>query len=312
MNVLILGSNGFIGKQLASSLSERGHNLIGFGRKAISTNSFCSKYIQGEFATYSRFREIFNDFDVDIVYQLISTSIPNSETKLIQQGIEDNVFPTLRLLDAMRLSKKTKTIVFSSSGGTIYGNRLSQIRLSEKDSTNPICSYGVQKLMIENYLRLFSLEHNLKCISARISNPYGIDGAKGDSQGIIPILIRKNINQEEITLFGNTVRDYIHVVDVADCLSRFANLKTESCAINIGSGIGTSLVQLVEMIEFHSGTKFKKIRKLPKRHFDIQYNVLDISKAKKLLDWEPKISLEKGIEELWRLLSSENKHCRSK
>lgn len=306
MNVLILGSNGFIGKHLANSLYGKGHKIIGFGRKAVPTNSFCSHYIQGDFASYSQFRQLLNDFEIDIVYQLISTSVPNSETNLIQQGIEDNVFPTLRLLDEMRLSKQTKSIVFSSSGGTIYGNPPSQIKLSEEDSTNPICSYGVQKLMIENYLRLFSIEHNLKCISARISNPYGMDGAKGESQGIIPILIRKNFNQEEITLFGNTVRDYIHVTDVADCLSRFANLKTTSCTINVGSGIGTSLLQLVDMIEFHSGIKFNKIRKLQKRHFDIQYNVLDIRKSKKLLGWEPKISLDNGIEELCKVLSSEH------
>ena len=300
MNILLLGSNGFIGSHLTNLLFKEGHNTIGFGRGAPSQNVSYTHYIQSDFIPCVDFLDILNDFEIDIVYQLVSTSIPSSDTDRIQQGIIDNVFPTLRLLEAMRNSKRSKSLIFGSSGGAIYGNLDSPNKMHESLPTKPICAYGIQKLTIENYLRLYASNYNLRCISARIANPYGLGGAKREMQGIIPILLKKNFLDEPITLFGNTVRDYIHISDVVDCLSRLISKDFESDVLNVGSGVGTSLSCLIKIIEKVSGQPFKRKIILPKRNFDIQNNVLDITLAEKSLHWQPKIQLEEGIRALWR------------
>lgn len=299
---LVIGSGGFIGSRLVSSLLQEGHVVVGYNRSA-SDPYLNERYhnLFGDFSSETRFEQILTEFKVDIVFHLISTTVPQEKTEHIEKEIVENILPTVRLLEAMSKSC-TKSIVFTSSGGTVYGELSDQAKIFSK--TDPICSYGIQKLTIEKYLALYHRMHSIDYRIARIANPYGIT-KQNRVQGIIPVLIRNILSGRDITLFGDTIRDYIHIQDVTNGLKRLCCYSGSQRVFNLGSGQGTSLSQLIEMIENITNKRFSLIRKCPLRSCDVQKNVLDISLTKKELNWKPEIPLEVGIERLVHQLERE-------
>lgn len=185
-------------------------------------------------------------------------------------------------------------ILFASSGGTIYGE-LPGIPATEETIPNPSCSYGISKLASEHYLRTIAQAGGPKALILRISNIYGgSQRVKGD-QGVIGFLLGAIGEGRQFRLWGNTVRDYVHIEDVARAflvaLGRAVPVHT---TLNVSTGIGTSLVDLVELI---SGAYGRPASYLigPRRPFDLCYNVLDNRKIREELGWSPAIGIEEGL-----------------
>jgi UDP-glucose 4-epimerase len=135
----------------------------------------------------------------------------------------------------------------------------------------------------------------MKCIIARISNPYGIIPQKNRTQGIIPILLSQLLLHNPITLYGETIRDYIYISDVVEALHLLGLYEKGKRIFNIGTGISTTLHDLVHMLETVAETNFFKIFRQNIRNCDVYENVLDISDTVNELKWHPKILLEEGI-----------------
>lgn len=294
-NILVLGSAGFVGRFLTLRLLQN-HTVIGYDRCEPTLFVKYDNYhhICGDFCRELNFFNILCNNHVDIIYHMVSTTVPKATMDHLELEQSDNLFPTLRLLEAA-VKANVRQMIFSSSGGTIYGEGIALLH-SERDRLNPMCSYGIQKMTIESYIELYHHVYGLGYIIARISNPYGVCQQEGRTQGVIPILIDKLQRQEPIVLFGKTVRDYIYIDDVIDALTAFLGYRGTKHIFNIGTGIGTHLYQLVHKIETIMGCDFVQIWQEPPRTCDVMENVLDISRIGKELSWRPSTSLLRGIE----------------
>lgn len=296
---LILGSRGFIGTCLVNSLLSENHVVFGYNRSSSGIFSQQFHELSGDFSSEEKFEQILMDFKIDSVVHLISTTTPQEQTEHIEREIIENVIPTVRLLEAMSHCG-TSRILYASSGGTVYGELSEKATIFSK--TDPVCSYGIQKLTIEKYLSLYRRMHGIDYRIARIANPYGIT-KQNSTHGIIPILVRRILSGLEVSLFGNTERDYIHVQDVVNCLKKLIGYSGNYRIFNVGSGYGVSLEELVGIIEKITNKRFVSVNRCPIRYCDVEKNILDISLTKLELQWEPEISLDVGIKDLVRQLS---------
>lgn len=298
MNVLVLGGNGFIGSHLVDKLLAEGHKVCVFDkyeehyRKPIVGVD----YRFGDFGNRGLLADALND--IDIVFHLISTTLPETSNDDPVFDVQSNVVETLFLLEQC-VAKKIRKVVFISSGGTVYGIP-AEMPVNENNPTNPECSYGITKLVIEKYLALFKHLYDLNYVIVRPSNPFGQRQNPNSIQGAIPVFLNKVAKGESIEIWGDgeVIRDYIFIDDLVDGIYKAATVNVQSHIFNLGSSTGHSLNYIVKIIrritECQVEVKYKA-----KRVFDIPEIYLDISRARKELSWSPVISLESGIGKTW-------------
>jgi len=295
--VLILGSEGFIGKKLQEKLEKENCRVWGYDRMGESSNS---NLLIGEFKTEDRLYDYIRDNGIDTVFHLISTTYPKEDTSDIPEEIESNVIPTVRFLESIK-SMDGIRLVFVSSGGTVYGESNGGLH-NPDELLHPICGYGAQKAVIETYMNMYRERYNLDCRIARLSNVYGFLIQRNRGQGVIPILLMKLMENQPAVMYGDTIRDYIYMDDAINALYFCGKSDTSFDIINIGTGEPVRLSTLMELIQNCTGKKFCRIEKQPIRSCDVRECVLDVSETKRLLSWEPAVSLESGILKIWRQL----------
>lgn len=301
--ILILGAGGFIGKSLVKSLKEKYHI------KAFD------KYPMPFFSDYKNVEHYVGDFkdislidqalhDTDIVIHLISTTIPSDNTNNIDKEIEDNIIPTVNLLNSM-IENNVGTIVFSSSAGTIYGETGDLIN-GINTITNPSCSYGVQKSCIESYIKFFGYRYGLNYRIMRISNPYGIGQDNKKLQGLIPIAMNKLLNNEEITIFGDgsNMRDYIYLDDLVECFEKVIEYDGSEHLFNIGFGAYYSINDVLAILEEKLNRTFIFRNYQSKRKCDVNKSFLDFESSQKELKWKPKVDINEGVSKLYNIILS--------
>lgn len=231
-----------------------------------------------------------------VVHQYAWSSLPASANNNPFGDLAANVGGTMALLEALRRRGEGR-IVFPSSGGTVYG-KLHQVPVSEEHPVAPITAYGASKATAEIYLGLYRKLHGVDCRIARISNPYGAGQNVARGQGAVTTFLQCVLNQQPIVIWGDgqVVRDYLHISDVAGALITLAlRPKLDDVyTFNIGSGKGTSLNDIVTAIEACLKRKLEVVRE-PARTFDVPVSVLDISRAREVLGWSPRLSLPEGL-----------------
>jgi UDP-glucose 4-epimerase len=294
---LILGGGGFIGSHLAESLLKEGYEVTLFDVKNFSRRNIHSfekeiKIIEGDFHNPSDVNLALEN--IDYVFHLISTTIPSNSVLNPVYDIESNLVPTVKLLQSCT-SKNIKKIVFVSSGGTVYGIP-KQIPIPENHPSNPISSYGINKRTIESYFILYNKLFNLNSCVFRLSNPYGERQNPYIAQGAITIFSYKSIANMPIEIWGDgeVIRDYIYIGDVIKALIASLKIDTPEIIYNLGSGIGTSLNEILDIIKTGFNNDLK-VNYVNSRNFDVLSNVLDISLIKSRFNWEPKIELSEGL-----------------
>ncbi len=298
MKILILGAAGFIGKNLTIHLIEKGDNeLFLFDRE----NSDYSNVIQGNEDNVSLFYGDFNteyDFkritkDVDVVYHLISTSNP-STSKSVSDDMKGNVLPTINLLDAC-IHNNVKKIVFLSSGGTVYGV-VKEVPINEMHDRNPICSYGIQKLTIENIIEYYGYQFGLDYRIIRLANPYGPYQNPKGGLGAVTTFIYKMLTKQTIEVYGDgrVIRDYIFIEDAINGIVNIANGNTEEKVFNLGGGKGYSINEIIEALNKYNGEKVMVEYRLG-RNIDVPINTLDVSRYEQYYGKPERFSLETGI-----------------
>lgn len=302
MRVLVLGGAGFIGAHVVDKLLTEGHFVRVLDRSTSARNRNV-EFIQIDFNDVMTLSESL--IDIDVVIHLVSTSVPSTSNKDPISDVNGNLVNTIRLLEIMKDSGVHKIIYFSS-GGTVYGH--SQISpIDELHPTNPVCSYGIVKLAIEKYLNMYAELYGFTSIILRPSNPYGPGQRRMGVQGFIGTCINMALKDSTLTIWGDgeVIRDYVHVVDVAE--ATLMALKSEqSNILNISSGKGYSLNEIVKLVEQKTHKKMDIIYK-EKRDFDIPEMILNNKKAEQIIAWKPSIDIEEGIAETVRIFSNQAK-----
>lgn len=310
MKVLIFGGSGFLGKNLCEKLLLMHYDVTVFGRKDSEQMILLRdklpqlSFIWGDFSMVKNFSDIVKDFD--FVFHLISATGPSNSNPKID--LTKVIQPTILLLEAC-VKNKIKKFVFYSSGGTVYGIP-KIIPICENHPTSPISAYGIHKIVLEKYIEYYFHMYGLNYSILRIANPYGIGQHAFSSQGLIANVMAKALLHTPIEIWGDgsAVRDYLYVDDVSNAALKTLNYSGEFHVFNIGSGIGFSVNEIVDIIEEIIKQPIQRIYKQARKQ-DVPTNILDITKAKRFLNWEPSISIYQGIELLynhWSILNKKN------
>lgn len=296
MKSLIVGGGGFLGKNLGRHLHSAGLPVRIFERSGYVAAQFPNNQdAQWFFGNYASEKDIAPALEnIDTVFLFASTTTPKTSNDDYGFDIESNLLATVGFLDIAH-KHGVKKIVFPSSGGTVYGIPATT-PITELHPTDPICSYGINKLAIEKYLSLFARMKAMQYAVLRISNPYGPYQPANTGQGVISTFIHKIAHDEEIEIWGDgsVIRDYVHVDDVSRAFALAAHTDSEQRIFNIGSGVGHDLNAILRQIEDLLGRKAKK-RYFDGRLLDVPENILDIAMAKRHLGWEPRHDLIQGL-----------------
>jgi UDP-glucose 4-epimerase len=208
--------------------------------------------------------------------------------------VKSNVIGTLQMLNAM-VAKKVHKIIFISSGGTVYGIP-KYLPIDEQHPTDPLVSYGITKLMIEKYLHIFESLHGIKAITLRVANPYGERQRIETAQGAVGVFLHNALKGIPIDIWGDgsVRRDYICISDVAEAFLKAVNYEGSNRVFNISSGQGTSLNELIALLESVLGKTIER-RYLAARPFDVPVSILSNQLAHEQFQWTPLTSMSEGI-----------------
>jgi len=290
---LVVGGAGFIGSHLANKLIDLKHNVIVLDN--LSTGKKENVNLKAKFvkADIRKLKQIIPHFkNIDGVFLL--AALPQVEYSISHpsESNENNLNGTLNVLIASQKAK-IKRIVYSSSSA-IYGNP-KKIPTKETSNINPLSPYALQKYVSEEYCRLFSLIHNLETVSLRYFNVYGSRmNNKGAYVNVISVFTNQLAKKQPLTITGDgkQTRDFVHISDVvkANILAMNSKKIKQGEVINIGSGKNYSINKIASI--FSNKIKYIACRLEPYK------TLADISLAKNLLNWQPKVKLKQGIKKL--------------
>lgn len=298
---LVLGGHGFIGQALTARLVSEGHQVCVFGRpaeaRARAPGSDGVRHIDGDFLDRDRLSSALEG--ADVVFHLVSTTLPKNSNDDPAHETATNILGTVGLLD-LCVSRGVGRVVFASSGGTVYGRPL-YVPLDERHPTDPVCAYGVGKLAIEKFLHLYEVLHGLSFRVLRMSNVYGPGQVPFRGQGAVAVFAYRMLRGEPVEIWGDgtVVRDHVYVADVARAFAACMAHEGSRRIVNIGSGEGLSLNELLQRLEQIIGRRSER-RYMSARRFDVPANILDVTVARDELGWRPETGLQDGLVDVVR------------
>ena len=313
--ILVFGGAGYIGSHTVKHLLDNGYscvvadNLIYGHREAVDPRA---EFVHADLADKYSLQQLFDTHKIEAVIHFAAFTYVGESVTDPQKYYINNVVGTTNLLNAM-LQHGVKKIVFSSTCAT-YGEP-QYIPMDEKHPQSPINPYGRTKLMIEQIFADYERAHGLKHIALRYFNAAGCaqDGSIGESHNpethLIPLVLKaikgeraniKIFGTDYDTPDGTCLRDYIHVEDLA-LAHRLALEKLDdySGCINLGTGIPTSVKEIISAAENVSGLKCP-VEIAPRRAGDPAKLYADNRKAKEILGWQPRYTqIEDIISTAW-------------
>jgi UDP-glucose 4-epimerase len=300
VRVLAIGGTGFIGSYIVAELLRASHEVVVVGRNETPSRPLPEgvTYVQGSLGDRSLMTDQLRG--VDAVLHASSTTVPSTGDRDPTADVTGNLLATLSLLDAMA-DRGVERLLFISSGGTIYGPP-ERIPVPETHRMAPTCSYGIVKAAIEMYIELYASRTGLRPVVIRASNPYGPRQGNVGVQGIISTFLNRVRLGEPLEVWGDgsTIRDYVFVEDMARlCVTALASDRTGT--YNGGSGIGTSISEIVNLVREITGRDFKVIHK-GARSVDVPVSVLDPTKARLHFGWSASTDLHTGIHATWEAM----------
>lgn len=292
--VLVTGGAGFIGSHLVHALLEQGYNVRCMDLHPPTFKHEHLEWIEANFNHAEKLSKALDDCDA--VFHLASATIPKTSNDDPIFDINNNLSGTVQLLQRA-LEKGVRKVIFASSGGTVYGSP-AVLPVTEASETNPLCSYGIIKLAIEKYLLMYHKLYRLETCSLRLANPYGENQRPDTGQGVIAAFCDKALAEQPIEIWGDgsVVRDYVHISDVIAAMLKTLDSDCGGKVLNIGSGEGASLNDIISYIEAACGHPIEKTYKTS-RPFDVPAIYLDVNLAQSILGWSPTISLEIGVKQ---------------
>ncbi len=293
---LVIGGGGLIGAHLMPKLLQSGRRVTVLGRGSAPAHLLPKgvTYISGDFGNHDLIRPLL-DVHNEIIHLAYAT-VPNTSFNDPLADLLQNLPPTVQLFS--EVAARGGRLVLVSSGGTVYGEAIS-LPIAENHPTQPISPYGVTKLTLEKYARLYSVSHGLQVVFVRPANAFGEGQRPFVGQGFVASAMASVMQGKPITIFGRqgVVRDYIYVTDLAAGVSSALDLGTAGEIYNVGSGVGRSNLEVVEsMTSLMREMGYTiRIEYAPERVFDVQANVLDSSKLRQHTGWELQLGFEEGL-----------------
>ncbi|MGC0934814.1 NAD-dependent epimerase/dehydratase family protein [Pantoea agglomerans] len=289
--ILIIGGSGFIGANLAEYFCNQDYQVINFGRSATPIQHKNVVNILGDFRKIDDVEAVFSNYKIDIVVHALTSFTVKYDMTGCQDAIALNLSAFIDLLTMMNKHGVNK-IVYLSSGGSIYG--VSKEPLREDHKISPVSFYGWIKEVTESYIAFASrINPELKFLILRPANVYG-KYQKLDR--IIGVTLKNAHLNLPMNIFGNNEirKDYIHINDFCDIIDRLIDRNCWNNTYNIGSGVGTSIKEIIEIAEKIVGCKMNVI--LQEQHAgDVSYSILDVDKVKKATGKASYIDVEEGM-----------------
>ncbi|REL30169.1 UDP-glucose 4-epimerase GalE [Thalassotalea euphylliae] len=330
MSLLLTGGMGYIGSHTVVELLQLNQEVVIFDNLANASEAVLAriekitgqqpKFFKGDICNREDLEQVFTEYDIDAVIHFAGLKAVGESTQIPLSYYHNNVTGSVNLFDVMA-KHNCKRLVFSSSA-TVYGehNQSPLIETMPTSATNP---YGQTKLMIELILKdLAKSDPEWSIVNLRYFNPIGAhksgligENPKGIPNNLLPYVAQVAVGHlGQLSVFGDDydtpdgtgVRDYIHVVDLAQGHVKALNKLSElsGChAINLGTGNGTSVLEIVETFKAISG-KDIPYQIVPRRAGDIATVFADATKAQELLGWQTQLNLNAMITDTWRWQSN--------
>ena len=325
MRILLTGGAGFIGSHTAVEMTQASHDVVIFDNFCNSDATVLDRletilgkrlaFEEGDIRDYDRIRDVLEKHQIEAVVHFAGLKAVGESCEKPLEYFDNNITGTLVLLQAMK-SLGIKRIIFSSSA-TVYGTP-QYLPLDEKHPLSVTNPYGRTKLQVEEILSdLCASDAEWSAVCLRYFNPIGAhesgligENPRGIPNNLLPYVARVAAGQlEALQVFGNDydtpdgtgVRDYIHVVDLAKghvLAAQYAQAHTGWIAINLGTGIGYSVLDIVKAYEKACG-KPVPYKIVARRPGDVASNWADPKLAKELLGWEAQYTLQDMCEHSW-------------
>lgn len=296
MKIVVIGASGFVGKNLCAALQKNAANQIYCLSKNPIKEYHNLRSVIGGFEDQKLVHSLL--YEADLVYHLVSGSIPSSSWTNPMLEIEGNLIPTLQLIESCA-ENHVKKIVFVSSAGTVYGR--SPDALDEKAATAPFSPYGIVKNTIENFLRFASEKYQIRHDIFRVSNIYGEGQNIAKGLGIVNIVLDRLMHDTEITIYGDgrNVKNYIYINDVVYFLTDVINQDLNVDRIyNLNSDQYASILDIITLAEDIT-KRNAHITFQSAQQSDNQFIRLDNSKLLHAYPQYQFTSLARGIENTW-------------
>jgi UDP-glucose 4-epimerase len=329
MNILVTGGAGYIGSHTLVELAIAGYNFIVYDNLSNSSAESIRRvetiinkkiiFIKGDIRDKKTLETVFTENKIDSVIHFAGLKAVGESVEKPLEYYDNNIAGTLNLLEVMK-ENHCKKIVFSSSA-TVYGDP-KFLPITEDHPLSTTNPYGASKLMIESILNdLQKSDFSWKISILRYFNPVGAhesgkigEDPLGIPNNLMPFVAQVAVGKrEKLSVFGNDydtvdgtgVRDYIHVVDLANAhvkAIQYLNkikISDEPLITNIGTGVGYSVLEIVEAYQKASNKKIP-FKIIERRAGDIASCYANPEKAKKVLNWEAKFGIEKMCKDSWR------------
>lgn len=291
---MVTGGAGFIGSNLVDQLVKE-HDVVVVDNLVTGKKEHINKAAKFYHAdvTTPHLRNIFRREKPEIVFHLAAQINVRKSAEDPIFDAKTNILGTLNLLTSC-VEFGTKKIINSSSGGAVYGEPRS-LPVNEEHPINPLSQYGLSKFVGEKYIELYKRIHDLNCSILRYSNVYGPRQDPSGEAGVISIFIGKLLREERPIIFGDgeQTRDFVYVDDVVK--ANLISLKKDG-TYNIGTGKETSVNEIFEMLSNLLGTDVKPFHDKPVEG-EVRRICLDVTKAKRELNWKARTPIEKGLNE---------------
>ena len=304
MKILVTGGAGFIGSHVVDKFIKNGHevvvvdNLSTGNKKNLNPQA---RFYEVDITDKDALESIFKNEKPDIVDHhaaqvsvVYSVDHPDFDARV-------NIIGSLNLID-LSLKYGIKKFIYASTGGAVYGEPV-YLPCDEKHPVDPLAPYGISKHSVEHYLFMNHVNFGLKYIVLRYANVYGPRQDPFGEAGVVAIFSKRMLTGDDVFIFGDGFqeRDFVYVGDVAEANLLALNFDKEiknslDPIFNVGTGIGTNVNKIFELIKKFTGYEKDAIYK-PPRPGEVYKVYLDNKKIKGVMGWAPRFSLEEGIKE---------------
>jgi UDP-glucose 4-epimerase len=306
MKILVTGGAGFIGSHVTDALVKKNHKVFvvdnlstGF-RKNVNPKA---KFQKIDLTDHKKVETILKKERPEVIFHLAAQIDVRKSVADPVFDADSNILASINLIN-LASQYKVKKIIFSSTGGAIYGDT-DKRPTDEKEPEWPLSPYGIAKLSVDKFLYYYREIHGLNSVSLRYGNVYGPRQNPHGEAGVVAIFLNKMLKNEQPVINGDgkQTRDYVFVEDVARAnLLALQNFK-KSGIYNVGAGKETDVNQLFREINRHFGKKFKEVHG-PAKQGEQKTSCLNFSKIKREFDWKPQTNFADGIKKTFEWFKS--------
>ena len=306
MNILVTGGAGFIGSNIVDALVEKGHKVavvddLSTGKKEnlnLNAQSF-----NIDLRDKDALDKVFQSGRPKIIYHVAAQIDVRKSAADPAFDASVNIIGSINLFE-LAVKYNARRIIFSSTGGALYGEP-ENLPADEHTEVAPLAPYGVSKYCTEQYLNYFKSMYGIERIILRYANVYGPRQDPLGEAGVIAIFTGRILNVENPIIYGdgNQTRDYVYVEDIVK--ANLLAMDGKQGIYNIGTGIETSVNELVKMFSNVLNKDIKPVYELPRKG-EVQRIALDGTKAKNELGFTPQFSLEEGLKKTIRWYEENN------